>query len=231
MIQRKHADQIPAAYRLYRKRTRSSRPDETEALAFRKRYAVADRTQIEFVGIWDTVGALGIPLPFWGTLGEREFLFHDTQPSSIVQHARHAVSIDENRKDFQPTLWDDKPGLDLLQVWFAGVHSDVGGGYDERGLSYCACDWIVREAVRFGLQFEPHLLQAVKPNPKDRLHNERKGIYLMRENFTRTITGPVHSSVRKRWDADADGYQRRSKAMQQLLDSVDHDWSRIPIIP
>jgi len=187
VIRRQHAEKIPAAYQLYRKRTKASGPNESHAQRFRKDYAVADITNIEFVGVWDTVGALGIPLPFWGTLGEKEFLFHDTQPSKIVQHARHAVAIDENRKDFRPTLWDEKPGLDLLQVWFAGVHSDVGGGYEERGLSHCASRWMIDEAAKCGLQFEPHLQKLVKPDPKDRQHNERKGIYMMRRNFTRTM--------------------------------------------
>lgn len=63
-----------------------------------------DITHIEFVGAWDTAGALGIPVPYWGALGERELLFHDTQPSKIIWHARHAVSIDENREGFEPSL-------------------------------------------------------------------------------------------------------------------------------
>ncbi len=83
------------------------------------------------------MGALGIPVPFWGMLNEHEFLFHDTEPSKIVQHARHAVSIDENREDFAPVLWSDKPNVDVRQVWFAGVHSDVGGAATPAGL----CRW------------------------------------------------------------------------------------------
>jgi uncharacterized protein (DUF2235 family) len=128
LLQREYADHIPDAYRLYRKRTKKSHPSDDAMVAFRARYAVADLTEIEFVGVWDTVGALGIPMPFWGTLGEKEFLFHDLEPSKIIKHARHAVAIDENRIDFEPSLWNEKPGIDLKQVWFAGVHSDVGGG-------------------------------------------------------------------------------------------------------
>ncbi|MGI9220132.1 MAG: DUF2235 domain-containing protein, partial [Woeseiaceae bacterium] len=79
LLQREHADRIPDAFRLYRKRTRSSAPNEPEAVRFRRKYAVADITPIEFVGAWDTVGALGIPVPFWGTLNDRKFLFHDTE--------------------------------------------------------------------------------------------------------------------------------------------------------
>ena len=172
---------------------------------------------------------MGIPIPFWGTLGEREFLFHDLEPSKIVQHARHAVSIDESREDFEPTLWSEKPGLDLKQVWFAGVHSDVGGGYAERGLSQCACQWMIAEAYKFGLRFEPHLVNALTPDAGDKHHDERKGIYLLRGKFIREIKGPVHSSVKARWDADAHGYRKASKALTRLLDSKGGDWSQIDL--
>ena len=232
LLKREHADQIPAAYQLYRKRTRASSPNEQQATEFRSKYAVADITKIEFVGVWDTVGALGIPVPFWGTLGEKEFLFHDTEPSKIVQHARHAVAIDENREDFEPTLWSDKPGLDLKQVWFAGVHSDVGGGYDEAGLSDCAAKWMVKESSSFGLKFETHFTNALNPDPADKHHNERKGIYLARgpKPFVRTIKGPIHRSVKKRWDMNAYDYRKKSKALNALLDSVNGDWSKVEIV-
>ncbi len=230
LIKKEHADQIPAAYRLYRKRSKSSGPNEDQATQFRKDFAWADITPIEFVGAWDTVGALGIPVPFWGTLGEREFLFHDTEPSKIINHARHAVSIDENRVDFEPTLWSEKPGLDLLQVWFAGVHSDVGGGYPEPGLSNCAAQWMAKEATRFGLELEAQFIDSLKPDPVDKAHNERKGIYLAREERIRTIVGPLHRSVKVRWDADAQDCRKKSKALCALLESVDGDWDRIELV-
>ncbi len=205
-------------------------PNAARAMQFRRDYAVADITEIEFVGVRDTVGSLGIPVPFRGTLGEREFLFHDTEPSKIIQHARHAVAIDENRVDFEPTLWSDKPGLDLQQVWFAGVHSDIGGGYEERGLSDCAGQWMIREAGKYGLGFETHLANAVVPNPEDTQHNERKGIYRARKELVRSVTGPVHKTVKQRWLADAHGYQGKSKALRQMLDAVGGDWSKIEVM-
>jgi uncharacterized protein (DUF2235 family) len=230
LLKRQNADRIPDAYRLYRKRSKNSSPNEPMAVKFRRKWAVADITPIEFVGVWDTVGALGIPVPFWGTLGEKEFLFHDTEPSKIVNHARHAVSIDENREDFEPTLWSPKAGLDLQQVWFAGVHSDIGGGYKENGLSHCAMKWMMDEAKDCGLVFERHLVRAVKPNPKDDHHNERKGIYRIRKEVVREINGPVHRSVKKRWDADAHQYRRKSKALSNLLDKVEGKWSMINLV-
>lgn len=230
VLKREHADKIPDAYKLYRKRTKSSSPDAPEARAFRDDYAVADITSIEFMGVWDTVGSLGIPVPFWGTLGEKEFLFHDTEPSKIITHARHAVSIDENREDFEPTLWSPKPSLDLQQVWFAGVHSDVGGGYKESGLSHCASKWMLDEARSFGLGFESHFIDSLQPDPEDKQHNERKGIYRLRGKSARTISGPVHISVKERWDMDVDDYRKKSKAIKALLDSVDGDWESIEVV-
>ncbi len=230
LLKREHASRIPSAYRLYRMRSAASSPDEDRAVNFRQDFAVANITPIEFVGVWDTVGALGVPVPFWGTLGEREFLFHDTEPSKIVKHARHAVAIDENREDFSPTLWSPKPGLDLQQVWFAGVHSDIGGGYDEVGLSHCASQWMLKEASNVGLEFEAHFVDNLKPDPTDKQHNERKGIYLARRLFIRTISGPLHESVKDRWDADVQNYRSKSKAVSSLLECVDGDWDQIELV-
>ena len=230
LLTRPHANKIPNAFRLYRKRTKASGPNESEAACFRKKYAVADITPIEFVGAWDTVGSLGIPVPFWGTLNDRKFLFHDTEPSKIVQHARHAVSIDENREDFNPVLWSDKPNVDIKQVWFAGVHSDVGGGYKNRGLSDCASSWMVAEATKCGLQFESHFVDAIKPKPSIKMHNGRKGIYMARDTIVRKITGPLHSTVKERWDRNAHKYRDKGKPLKRLLASVDGDWSRFEVV-
>ena len=230
LLKREHAAQIPAAYRLYRKRTRNSSPDQAAAITFRQRFAVANLTDISFVGVWDTVGALGIPVPFWGTLGEKEFLFHDTAPSKIIRCARHAVSIDENREDFTPTLWDNKPGFDLQQVWFAGVHSDIGGGYKEHGLSDQACAWMLQQAEQKGLKFEQHLPNSLSPDATAVQHNERKGIYRLRPEAVRPVSGLVHQSVKQRWDADVGGYRSKSKALTALLARVGGDWQQIKLI-
>ena len=224
LLKREYANKIEDAFKLYRKRNRASGPNAPQAIGFRKRYAVADITPIEFMGVWDTVGALGIPVPFWGTLGEEDFLFHDTEPSKIVLHARHAVSIDENRADFEPT------GLDLKQVWFAGVHSDVGGGYANCGLGDCAGEWMMKEAKKFGLVFEPHLNTCLKPKPHAVQHNERKGIFKVKQEFIRKVNGPVHESVKRRWLNNSHQYQTRSKAMRQLLKSANNDWHRIKVV-
>jgi hypothetical protein len=105
-----------------------------------------------FIGVWDTVRALGIPgssgLVFW------RHAFHNATLHGRVPYARQALSIDENRQIFAPEIWDEseespdaKPRGRIKQVWFPGVHSDIGGGYPETGLSDLALDWMIKEAM------------------------------------------------------------------------------------
>ncbi|MDX1490744.1 MAG: DUF2235 domain-containing protein [Pseudohongiellaceae bacterium] len=231
LLKREHASRIPEAYELYRNRSKRSAPNTVSAKEFRQNYAVADKTKITFMGVFDTVGALGIPVPFWGNLGKAEFLFHDTEPSSIVEKARHAVSIDENREDFAPTLWDDKEGIDLKQVWFAGVHCDVGGGYKEGGLSGCAMKWMLKEAKSSGLQFEPHINGVFAENPLDKAHDEFKSIYKLRgKRYVRDVKGPLHVSVKARLENDQLDYGKKSKAMRKLLKSVNGDLNQLHFV-
>ncbi len=229
LLRREHADRIPAAYDLYRQRSPGSAPGRNKAREFRRDHAVADLTPIEFLGVWDTVGALGIPAPFLGTLGTGKYLFHDTEPSKIIRHARHAVAIDENRQDFEPALWTEKPGIDLLQVWFAGVHTDIGGGYKEHALGDHAGLWLAQEASRFGLHFAPHFGTGMNPDHKGRQHNEYKGFYrIMRRAETRLVEPILHRSVKRRWQDPEAGYS--SPALRNLLDRVGNDWNAIRLV-
>ncbi|WP_234270717.1 DUF2235 domain-containing protein [Billgrantia ethanolica] len=229
LLRRECAERVNEAYELYRQRPKSSAPAERKATDFRRKHAVADKTEIEFIGVWDTVGSLGIPAPFLGTLGTSRYLFHDTAPSSIIRHARHAVSIDENRQDFEPTLWTPKPGIDLKQVWFAGVHTDIGGGYEKRELGDFAGQWMASEAESCGLALEPHFHSALNPRHTGIQHNEYKGFYrVMRRSQQRTLEPCVHRSVRQRWDDPHFTY--KSPALKQLLDSVGGDWGKVELV-
>jgi uncharacterized protein (DUF2235 family) len=138
-----------AAYLLYR--TRGDGPDSGRARRFRARFA--REVPIRFLGVWDTVGALGIPLELAGRLNAGFYQFHDTELSAIVERAYHALALDEHRRDYDATLWDpkSKPGQEVEQRWFAGAHSDVGGGYEDRDLSDLALRWIQDRAADAGL--------------------------------------------------------------------------------
>lgn len=142
--------------------------------AFTAQFEARD-VKISMVGVWDTVGALGIPGNLFAGLDAEVFGFLDTGLHPDVQAAYQALAIDECRNEFVPTLWtSSSPGQDVDQVWFAGVHGDVGGGYAESGLSDIALAWMMRKAMTKGLNFDPAVLNSyVALAPKyalDELH-------------------------------------------------------------
>ena len=144
---------LDRAYELYRKRDLSA--DSPEALAFRQQHS--REIEIEFLGVWDTVGALGIPLTALEDLNDARYAFHDTRLSRIVKNAFHALALDEGREAFKPTFFtqqSDAGGQRLEQVWFAGAHADVGGGYQDQPLSNPPLRWMQERARECGLNLE-----------------------------------------------------------------------------
>ncbi|TCL74709.1 DUF2235 domain-containing protein [Rhizobium sp. BK251] len=138
------------------------------------------QTPLHFIGVWDTVGSLGIPddLVFLNLLDNpNDHRFHDTKLSDIVVHARHAVALDEIRQSFIPTLWEGNATSDLKQLWFPGAHGDVGGGYGHCGLSDGALYWMIEEATAAGLFFRQNVLQQLKPDARGLLHNSVNGVF------------------------------------------------------
>lgn len=183
-----NSDLMQRAYSIYRSRKPEFQPREVEATLFRKTFAVEETTLIKFVGVWDTVGALGNPLFLHGFLS-RQNQFHDTDLSSRICNAFHALAIDEKRKDFEATLWHQQPdSMDqvLEQVWFPGVHSDVGGGYpeNETGLSDIALKWMLGKAESLNLNFDS---LAINPNPMEAMHETYAGFYTLQEKNIRPI--------------------------------------------
>jgi uncharacterized protein (DUF2235 family) len=118
-------------------------------------YAV-ESVDITMIGVWDTVGALGIPAIFGG-IDMFRYSFLDTTLHPCVKNAYHAVSIDERRSEFPATLWSGPAaaGQTIEQVYFTGVHCDVGGGYPESGLSDITLGWMMRKAAALGVDFDP----------------------------------------------------------------------------
>lgn len=157
VLRPEHVDRVDAAYALYRRRDDASHPDAAEAAQFRAAYSV--ETRIRFVGVWDTVGSLGIPLSGIALVDalNRPWQFHDTRLSSTVDAACHAVAVDEHRRPFRPTLWAAPTDGDVPrhQTWFAGCHGDVGGGNPRHGLSDVALRWMAQHAADAGLAFLP----------------------------------------------------------------------------
>jgi len=115
----------PIAYGIYR--TRDDGPDSRAAVAFRANFS--REAKINFVGVWDTVGALGIPLRVLANLNSDFYAFHDLRLSNL--NAYHAVALDEHRQDYSICLWEptERPIQTIEQRWFIGAHADIGGGY------------------------------------------------------------------------------------------------------
>ncbi len=169
------------------------------------------KTPVFFLGVWDTVGALGIPneLALLNLFDNpKRFSFHDTTLSPSVCNARHAVAMDEKRRQFTPTLWPkDSDPARVKQVWCPGVHCDVGGGYAQIGLSDGALKWMIDEAQGKGLNFQ-NLEDQFKIDHWGVLHNSLTGFFKTLQSYPRNVPklsnkcedGSFHESVCKRYE-------------------------------
>ena len=154
-------------------------------------------------------GALGIPA-LWGGIDDHFYGFLDTGLHPNVLNAYQALAIDEERKQFPPTLWTtaDAPGQVVEQVWFSGVHCDVGGGYPtddaDNGtrLADIGLAWMLERAQLLGLQVDPGFAASYPATLKARyalntFHNSRQGVFSIAEREPRAIpaTSILASSV------------------------------------
>lgn len=206
IVSRSKAARIGEAIAWYRARSRSKAPDSLQSRRFRADVSPtvcvdegedawrqanvpgyeagsAPLLKICYLGVWDTVGALGIPTRYkLLTLFNRKYRFHDTKLSAMVGSGRHAVAIDESRKDFTPTIWSNLDDLNrrvgadpdsaeapYQERWFPGVHCGVGGGGDFRGLSDQALVWVWDGAQQLGLALDTAVgsrLFELSPDPR-----------------------------------------------------------------
>ena len=170
---------------------------------------------IRFVGVWDTVGALGVPdrMAIANLLDNpSNYAYHDMSLQPNIITARHALAIDEMRSSFSPLLWryeedgDTLAKRDIKELWFAGVHADVGGGYPHSGLSDIALKWMLDEAKKCGLRLQEDRLSYIRPNPSAILHDSIEGLFKMMTSTPRNIPAitpdnidiEIHSSVIER---------------------------------
>jgi len=207
IVTRDRLDKVEEAFRFYKDNSPEAHPDKERAQQFRLENAQdtimkpEDRSfrqslgipaeltsqplfTLRYLGVWDTVGALGMPKyllleKLFRTA--QKYQFHDASLSSIVAAARHAVAIDEDRLSFEPALWDNVPDLNRIegrsgkyrQLWFPGDHGSVGGGGDITGLSSSPLAWIMDGARSQGLAFDRDALKAFADQRDDfaPLHN------------------------------------------------------------
>lgn len=191
-----HLETAWAYYRDFRNRS----PQDFVRRFARKQIETHAEMTINFLGVWDTVGALGIPVGFLGEVSGLVHGFHDTSPSRIIKHGAQALAIDEFRDEFVPTLWTGEApaGSTIEQVWFAGCHSDVGGGYFDRELADIPLLWMIDRAKSAGLQVDevtPGLLpKPATINVLGPTHDPREG-WSVKDRLTPTIRSVCEKNV------------------------------------
>lgn len=184
LLQKGSKNLIPYATNIY-----NTRGDDEIAAGFKATYS--HECNPYFIGVWDTVASLGL------ILGKK---FFDAKLNPEVANAYHAMSIDEKRKKFPVSLWDEShkaPNQTVEQVWFSGVHSDVGGSYEQRGLSNITLIWMLQSAESHGLQLKEGWKEQIHPNHLDELHNSRSGLWKIWRPAIREIPegAKIHKSV------------------------------------
>jgi uncharacterized protein (DUF2235 family) len=188
ILPRRALSRVDEAMEYYRSRDPATRPGDARSIAWRARMSPDVATsqsdldhrrslglptpvllRIAYMGIWDTVGELGVPSAF-GVLAKvfnSVFQFHDAKLTSMVMTARHAVAIDERRRLYPPALWDNLDRLNgdaagterpLQQLWFAGDHTGIGGGGGLDGLSSISLNWVAEGASAAGLALDGEMM-------------------------------------------------------------------------
>lgn len=210
ILHQKFARQYPVATKLY---CNDESPKDAGPTRFREQFCAYGNNEIDvqFIGVWDTVGSLGIPVAGLRWLMRKDkYQFHDTQLSGRVRFACQALAIDERRGPFRPALWEPraKIGQVIEQMWFCGAHSDVGGGYGKEknedaasmgGFKPQLCDislaWMIEKAQAAGLTFDPDVIDAnpLTMDPFATIHDSKTGFYNVAPSHDRSIGFSVRS--------------------------------------
>jgi uncharacterized protein (DUF2235 family) len=226
IVTRPDAKLIQQAFDHYKMKTQPFSPDGDRSVAFRLQHSHPSR-EVAFVGVWDTVGAMGIPLSFLGMFEDKDE-FYDAKLGRNVKVARHALALDEHRSDFEPTIWAPRTSIDIQQVWFIGAHSNIGGSVapndDGSTLSDIALQWMISQARAVNLTVELHLADALLPNPMADIQDSYRSFYRVKKRYIRELDpeqAPIllHQSVKTRWLNDSN---YRPKNLVNYIDN--HGW-------
>ncbi len=190
-------DLIDEAFKIYKMKNYDKRKETAEDF-ISKHHTMW--TNIKFLGVWDTVSALGLPvesldfainkIPFF------RHRFHNFKLSEAVENAYHALAIDDIRRTFHPKIWDKEINDDqkMKQVWFCGVHTDVGGGYEQQGLSDIPLMWMTEMAKQNGLRIYKNHIVPVDQDIKGEMHDSASG-----------FPGSIYRKKERSWDEGTKG--------------------------
>jgi hypothetical protein len=218
---------------------------EAKVQALLSKYGLSERenseirqvANIALLGCWDTVGSLGVPhtIPFLSDWINQKYEFHDSKLSSIIQHALHAVAIDERREVFNVTSMQRKQNdfQPLRQIWFPGIHGCIGGGSKAaRALSDAALEWMMDEISNsdygfgLGLEFDRAAVEdGIEPNHKGKFDSTPDLFYLALGLIDRDIPkgqfNILHDSAKRRW---RDCLDYRPKNLKESYEKELNEW-------
>lgn len=212
----------------------SDNPELLKAIDEAKKYQ-HPKPRIKFIGVWDTVGSLGIPVGFLDRFAAKLYdfkNFYDVQLNTNISHAYHAVAIDERRGPFGATLWKDSnaEAVDTVeQVWFCGVHTNVGGGYPDDGLENGTLHWMATKAAKHGLDLNSDYLSGFEQDPEGKIYNSRTRMYRLMPPKVRDVDlgdfagVAIHESVLKRLQAKPEYRPEKLLRGLELHPVVDND--------
>jgi len=265
-----------AAYRAYRRDRYPNLKFEAPYQWIRNKFGphyppanVRRNVRIRFIGVWDTVAAYGMPISEM-TAGIHKYLWPIELPnnhfSNSVVRACQALALDEERTTFHPQLWDETAGTGaapsepggkrfikderISQVWFAGVHTNVGGGYPDDALAYIPFVWMITEARRCGLKFKsdyandptnPDVMRAdpdtfknaISKRDKDgRLYDPRKGLGGYYRYGPRKLVPTFYPEVKKREDDEVEvGRAKIHESVFRRIDNNAHAYAPVGLPP
>jgi uncharacterized protein (DUF2235 family) len=226
ILDKRHMDKFRHAWDYYRTPPRQRTAPQREEFLRRFGDALPRKMRIDFIGVWDTVGALGIPFGPLRYFGKRTYQFHNTNLGDNVARAYQALAIDEHRRLFTPAIWKREAGIEdrlraygideqvIEQTWFAGAHSNVGGGYPDTGLSDIAFVWMARKAQSCGLALDEAYVDRKQDGTRHLLVNSRtlKWRLLAATNRILCATDPserVHLTALTRLNATNGAFEPR----------------------
>jgi uncharacterized protein (DUF2235 family) len=156
------------------------------------------QVRVKYLGVWDTVMALGSRFAATedSTSSPTRTFYAGTAPAAVVEHARQALAVDERRFDFRPEIWTEHlPHQTMEQRWFAGVHSNVGGGYRHDGLANITLHWVLAGATAQGLKVDTDFIAHYRPYDKHNLYDSYSFSYWVLEALRLRFGGGRRSLV------------------------------------